>query len=76
MVQHTECHVGGQGTQPPRSQTLFGSAFLFHAKFHFALTDLWRPGLGRGNKIASANAFPNEIWERGQKKATVFLKAL
>ena len=40
----------------------FGNAALFPAKFHFALTD-WS-GDGVGHEMASASAFPNEIWER------------
>jgi hypothetical protein len=40
---------------------------LFLAKFHFALTPIRVIATEIGNEIASASAFPNEIWERGQK---------
>src|SRR5258706_15051608 len=49
----------------PRSQVAFGNALLFFAKFHFALMCpvVYRTGIG--NEIASASAFPNGVWERG-----------
>ncbi|MEJ0001165.1 MAG: hypothetical protein WDO13_19615 [Verrucomicrobiota bacterium] len=42
----------------PRSQILFGNAFLLPAKFHFAVDKI-------GNGVASARAFPSTTWERG-----------
>jgi hypothetical protein len=42
---------------------------LFHAKFHFALTQTGRHGIKIGNEIASASAFPNGVWERGKVAA-------
>jgi hypothetical protein len=57
---------GSSCSRHPRSQILFGNVTLLPAKFYFALTSA-NGRYGIGNKIASASAFLNEIWERGEK---------